>query len=100
MQTATVTPQPAADFEADGLFAALDQRVIGHGNDCWTAFIVGIYNDGRDRWVQVTSGPGRATATILRMSRRATAAHAAAALERLQAATECEPPVIDVMRVC
>lgn len=99
MQTATYIQQ-VADHESDGLFAALDQRVIDDGLSRWTAFVLGIYHDGRDRWIQVASGPGTTTKILLRMSRRATAEHAAAALERALAASECAPPVVDVMRVC
>src|SRR5688572_16743709 len=99
MQTATYIPHAAAaDLEADGLFAALDQRVIDDGIARWTAFVLGIYSDGRDRWIQVASGPGTTTKVLLRMSRRATAEHAAAALQRAQS-TVCEPPVVDVMRL-
>ena len=99
MQTATYIPQAApTDIEADGLFAALDQRVIDDGIARWTAFVLGIYSDGRDRWIQVASGAGTTTKVLLRMSRRATAEHAAAALQRTQA-TGCEPPVVDVMRL-
>jgi hypothetical protein len=100
MQTATYIPHTAAgDLEADGLFAALDQRVIGDGIARWTAFVLGIYSDGRDRWIQVASGPETTTKILLRMSRRATAEHAAAALQRAQEADVYEPPVVDVMRV-
>lgn len=98
MQTATYIPHAAGDIEADGLFAALDQRVIDDGIARWTAFVLGIYSDGRDRWIQVASGPGTTTKILLRMSRRATAEHAAAALQRAREAT-CEPPVVDVMRL-
>ena len=100
MQTATSTPPPvAADLDADGLFAALDQRVIDDGIGHWTAFVLGIYNDGRDRWIQVASGPQTTTKVLLRMSRRATAEHAAAALRRAHESHICEPPVVDVMRL-
>ena len=100
MQTATYIPHPAAaDLEADGLFAALDQRVIGDGIARWTAFVLGIYSDGRDRWIQVAAGPETTTKVLLRMSRRATAEHAAAALQRAQETRACEPPVVDVMRL-
>ena len=99
MQTATCLPPGASDLDADGLFAALDQRVIDDGIARWTAFVLGIYSDGRDRWIQVASGPGTTTKILLRMSRRATAEHAAAALQRAQEATVYEPPVVDVMRV-
>jgi hypothetical protein len=100
MQTATYIQQSPADHESDGLFAALDQRVIDDGVSRWTAFVLGIYNDGRDRWIQVASGAGTTTKILLRMSRRATAEHAAAALGRALSASECAPPVVDVMRVC
>jgi hypothetical protein len=100
MQTATYIPHPAAaDIEADGLFAALDQRVIDDGIARWTAFVLGIYSDGRDRWIQVASGPETTTKVLLRMSRRATAEHAAAALQRTQETRVFEPPVVDVMRL-
>ena len=100
MQTATSIPHAdASDFEADGLFAALDQRVIDDGIARWTAFVLGIYNDGRDRWIQVASGPQTTTKVLLRMSRRATAEHAAAALQRAQEPHICEPAVVDVMRL-
>jgi hypothetical protein len=100
MQTATYIPQGATtDIEADGLFAALDQRVIDEGGARWTAFVLGIHSDGRDRWIQVASGPETTTTVLLRMSRRATAEHAAAALQQAQQASVCEPPVIDVMRL-
>ena len=97
MQTAPYSPA-VTDSEADGLFAALDQRVIGDGIARWTAFVLGIYNDGVDRWIQVATGPGTTTKILLRMSRRATAEHAAVAL---QSAGEnaCHPPIVDVMRL-
>jgi hypothetical protein len=100
MQTATYVPHAAvAEIDADGLFAALDQRVIDDGIARWTAFVLGIYTDGRDRWIQVASGPAATTKILLRMSRRATAEHAAAALQRAQEATVTEPSIVDVMRV-
>jgi hypothetical protein len=99
MQTATYIPQAPADLEADGLFAALDQRVIDGGTARWTAFVLGIYSDGLDRWIQVASGPETTTKILLRMSRRATAEHAAAALQRTQDAIASAPPVVDVMRL-
>lgn len=100
MQTATYIQQPVSELDADGLFAALDQRVIDDGFARWTAFVLGIYSDGRDRWIQVASGPETTTKVLLRMSWRATAEHAAAALARVRALNPCEPPVLDVMRVC
>ena len=97
MQTATLLQH--SDLDADGLFAALDQRVIDNGIARWTAFVLGIFSDGRDRWIQVASAPETTTKVLLRMSRRATAEHAAAALERAKALDACQPPVVDVMRV-
>ena len=100
MQTATSIPHTAtADVESDGLFAALDQRVIDDGIARWTAFVLGIHTDGRDRWIQVASGPETTTRVLLRMSRRATAEHAAAALQRAMEADVYQPSVVDVMRL-
>jgi hypothetical protein len=92
------TTAPAVSSDADALFSALDQRAIGEGAGGWTAFVLAIHHDGRDRWVQVAAGPGGATKMVLRMSQWATVEHAAAALERGSPSTLCHPPVVDVMR--
>jgi hypothetical protein len=84
--------------EADALFAALDHRVIGEGVESWVAEVLRIHHDGRDWWIDVASATDASVDVVLRLSRRATAAHAIAALQEWQPVEEQHTRIIDVMR--
>src|SRR5688572_15025600 len=66
--------------EADALFAAIDHQVIGHGAERWVASVLRIHADERDWWIDVATAADPSVSVVLRVSRRATAVHAVAAL--------------------
>ena len=80
-------------------FEALDQRVIGRGQQSWVANVLGVHGDDRDWWIDVASAANPAVNVVLRLSRRATVFHAVAALRRHRPRTGSCAPVIDVMRI-
>ena len=99
MHTATTFPPVnATTAEADSIFAALDQRLVGRGSDRWLALVTAVTSDGGDWWVQVCS-TDQTTKVLLRASRWATTAQLVAALERYETSPGPHPPVIEVMRV-
>ena len=98
MRRASFPPVQAASTHADRLFATLDQRLIGHGADRWIALVTAIVSDGRDWWIQVSSGDCM-TQVVLRVSRWARTSHILAALQTYEPSGWSHPPVIDVMRV-
>ena len=98
MRTATFPPAQPASTDADRLFDSLDQRLVGQGTDRWLALVTAIVSDGRDWWIQVSSGDS-VTQVVLRVSRWARTSHILAALQAYEPSGWSHPPVIDVMRV-
>ena len=91
---------PPGISEANGWFEALDQRVIGRGQDRWVASVLSVHGNDHEWWVDVANATNPSATVVLRLSRRATVFHAVAALRRYRPRTESCAPVIDVMRVC
>jgi hypothetical protein len=85
--------------EANGWFDALDQRVIGRGQERWVASVLSVHGNDREWWIDVANATNPSASVVLRLSRRATVFHAVAALRRHRPRTESCAPVIDVMRV-
>jgi hypothetical protein len=77
----------------DWLFLALD----GKPADGAPARILGIYDDGREWWIQVARGDDDINTMVLRVSRFASAIHASAALKRWVSSTTCAPRIIRAM---
>lgn len=86
--------------EADELFVALDRRMIGEGVESWVAAVLHIHGDERDWWIDVATAADASVNVILRLSRRATAAHAVVALHEWRPSHGSHPRVINVMRRC
>jgi hypothetical protein len=84
----------------DSLFAQLDGRYISTGLAMWSLRVLGIHTRGGEFWVQCAAPDGAAPGPLLRLSARATAQHALAALEAWAALPQlCRPDTVDVMRV-
>jgi hypothetical protein len=81
------------DKSFDWLFSALD----GKSADGAPARILGIYDDGRDWWIQVARGDDDINTMVLRVSRFASAVHAVAALKRWVSSTTSAPRIIHAM---
>jgi hypothetical protein len=77
----------------DWLFSALD----GKPADGAPARILGIYDDGREWWIQVARGDDDINTMVLRVSRFASAIHAVAALRRWVSSTTNSPRIIRAM---
>jgi hypothetical protein len=73
----------------DQFFWALD----GAPADGLPARILGIHDDGRERWIQIARGDDATDAVVLRVSRFASVRHASAAL------TRWDPPLTNAPRV-
>ena len=100
MATEVATINPPNVSETDELFAALDRRVIGDDERRWVVEALRIHHDELDWWIDIASTADASASVILCLSRRATAAHAIAALHAWRPATQQPTPVINVMRCC
>ena len=97
--TDALAPDPLSLSEADALFAAIDQQVIARGNEQWLASVLRIHADERDWWIDVATAADASVSVVLRVSRRATAAHAVAALHEWRPSHGSRSR-INVMCVC
>lgn len=95
-----VAPDRLALSDADQLFATLDRRVIGEDVDRWVAAVLRIYGDEQDWWIDVATTTDASVSVVLRLSRRATAAHALAALHEWRPSHGSPVRVVNVMRRC
>jgi leucyl-tRNA synthetase len=98
MATTASAPDRLHVSEADELFAALDRRVISKGVTSWVVAVLRIHYDEREWWIDIASDADASMNVIIRASRRATAAHALAALHAWHPDTQQPTPIIDVMR--
>ena len=84
----------------DPLFADLDGRMVATGSEPWSVRVLGIHARGGEFWVQCSPPQGALSGPVLRLSGRATAQHAVAALEAWVALPpSSRPDMVDVMRV-
>ena len=96
----TVASAPLSSLGISALAAAIDHRSIGRGKKRWTAQVVGVHASPQEVWVQVARRSRQSAAPsslVLRLSPRATTAHALAALENAGSPASY-PHVINVMR--
>ena len=100
MGTEACAPDRTSLGEADELFAALDRRMIGEDVDSWVADVLRIHGDDRDWWIDVATASDASVSVVLRLSRRATATHAVAALREWRPGHGSPPRVVNVMRTC
>ena len=77
----------------DWLFSALD----GKPADGLPARILGIYDDGREWWIQVARGEDDVNTIVLRISRFASVLHAGAALRRWAQSGTSAPRIVRAM---
>jgi hypothetical protein len=77
----------------DSLFSALD----GKPADGAPVRILGIFDDGREWWIQVARGDDDVNTIVLRVSRFASAFHAGAALRRWTAPGTNAPTIVRAM---
>jgi hypothetical protein len=77
----------------DWLFSALDGKPAGGA----PARILGIYDDGREWWIQVARGDDDINTIVLRVSRFASAMHVGAALTRWNSSTLTAPHIVRAM---
>jgi hypothetical protein len=77
----------------DSLFSALD----GKPADGAPVRILGIYDDGREWWIQAARGDDDVNTIVLRVSRFASAFHAGAALRRWAAPGTSAPRIVRAM---
>jgi hypothetical protein len=77
----------------DWLFSALD----GKPADGLPARILGIYDDGREWWIQVARGEDDVNTIVLRVSRFASVFNAAAALMRWTVTGTNAPRIVRAM---
>ena len=90
-----VGAEPTREIEKsfDWLFSALD----GKPTDGAPARILGIYDDGREWWIQVARGEDDVNTIVLRVSRFASVIHAGAALRLWNSATTGAPHILRAM---
>lgn len=77
----------------DWLFSALDGKPAGGA----PARILGIYDDGREWWIQVARGDDDINTIVLRVSRSANVIHAIAALTRWNSSATDAPHIVRAM---
>jgi hypothetical protein len=77
----------------DWLFSALDGKPAGGV----PARILGIYDDGREWWIQVARGDDDFNTIVLRVSRFASVFHAGAALTRWNSSGTGAPRIVRAM---
>lgn len=86
-------PTTETEKSFDWLFSALDGKPAGGV----PARILGIYDDGREWWVQVARGDDDTNTIVLRISRFANVIHAMAALTRWNSAATTSPRIVRAM---
>jgi len=84
---------PETELPLDELFSALD----GKPTDGPPARVLGIHDDGRERWIQIARGDDLTNTVVVRLSRFARAIHATAALKRWDSPATAAPRVIHAM---
>jgi hypothetical protein len=89
--SAELTPETEKSF--DWLFSALDGKLAGGA----PARILGIYDDGREWWIQVARGDDDVNTIVLRLSRFANVLSAAAALRRWNWSGTSAPRIVRAM---
>jgi hypothetical protein len=77
----------------DRLFSALDGKSAGGV----PARILGIYDDGREWWIQIARGDDDMNTIVLRVSRCANVMHAVAALRRWNSSETTTPRIVRAM---
>ena len=77
----------------DWLFSALDGKLA----DGAPARILGIYDDGREWWIQVARGDDDVNTIVLRLSRFASVFNAVAALRRWSWSGTSAPRIVRAM---
>ena len=77
----------------DWLFSALDGKFA----DGVPARILGIYDDGREWWIQVARGDDDINTVVLRVSRFASVFNAVAALARWNSSGTSAPRIVRAM---
>jgi hypothetical protein len=93
-------PQCFETPEHDPLFAALDHhRIAAENGHDWYLQVLGIHRSEREVWVQIAPVTDATAGAVLRLSPRATPAHAIAAVGRWSPSVAQASRVIDVMRV-
>ena len=98
MRLAESVPADAPDLTlAEALAAAVDQHVVA-GPQPWTVYVLGVYSEGPDVWMQIAPGDDGTGSIVLRLSRRATPAHALASLARTLPPPDRFPRILHVMR--
>jgi hypothetical protein len=90
-----VPAEPTLENEKsfDWLFSALD----GKPADGVPARILGIYDDGREWWIQVARGDDDVNTIVLRVSRFASVFNAGAALMRWTVSGTSAPRIVRAM---
>ena len=77
----------------DSLFSALDGKLA----DGAPARILGIYDDGKEWWIQVARGDDDINTIVLRLSRFASVFNAVAALRRWSRSGTSAPRIVRAM---
>jgi hypothetical protein len=77
----------------DSLFLALDGKLA----DGAPARILGIYDDGKEWWIQVARGDDDINTIVLRLSRFASVFNAVAALRRWSCSGTSAPRIVRAM---
>jgi hypothetical protein len=77
----------------DWLFSALDGKIA----DGAPTRILGIYDDGKEWWIQVARGDDEINTIVLRLSRFASIFNALAALKRWSASGTHAPRIVRAM---
>jgi hypothetical protein len=81
----------------EGLASALDLQVVGSGADRWTVHVLGVHSDGFTLWIQIATGPEADDSVTLKLSARATARHALAALAVVPRGRSHRTQIVPVM---
>jgi len=88
---AEVTPK--IEKSLDWLFSALDGKLA----DGAPTRILGIYDDGKEWWIQVARGDDDINTIVLRLSRFASVFNAVAALRRWSCSGTSSPRIVRAM---
>jgi hypothetical protein len=83
---------------SDGWFAALDECRVGQGAESWIVHVSGIWNDGRDNWIQIHEASNPDHSLVLRVGSRATPDDVIATLASTPRAPFTGPEVIQIRR--
>ena len=93
----SATACQAAKNRAKRLATALDLQTVGDDANQWTVYVLGVHSDGRTVWLQIAPSLDGRDSMILRLSLRATAQHALAALSALGRVQGHRRPIVPVM---